>query len=71
MVDYYMSLPYPILLTPDEDSWLAEIPLLDGCMSDGDTIEEAIKNLREAQELWIEVALEDGDEIPEPLPVAH
>jgi predicted RNase H-like HicB family nuclease len=69
-LDYYLSLPYPVLLIPDAEggSWFAEIPLLPGCMSDGPAVEEALANLREAQALWLEVALEDHDEIPEPQP---
>ena len=35
-------------------------------MSDGQTVEEALTNLREAQESWLEVSLERGWDIPEP-----
>jgi predicted RNase H-like HicB family nuclease len=70
-LEYYLNLPYPILLIPDPEdgTWYAKIPLLPGCMSDGETPEEAIANLREAQTLWLEVSLDEGDEIPEPEPV--
>jgi antitoxin HicB len=69
-IHYYMSLPYPVLLipAPADNTWYAKIPLLPGCMSDGETVEEALENLREAQELWLEVALEDAMEIPVPEP---
>jgi predicted RNase H-like HicB family nuclease len=36
-------------------------------MTQGDTLEEIWKNLKEAKELWLEVALEDGMEIQEPV----
>jgi predicted RNase H-like HicB family nuclease len=68
-LDYYLSLPYPVLLFPPEPpdtTWFVKIPLLPGCMSDGDTVERALLNLKEAQALWLEVALERGYTIQEP-----
>jgi predicted RNase H-like HicB family nuclease len=67
-LEYYLSLSYPILLIPDPDDggWYAKIPPLPGCMSDGTTIAEAVENVNEAKALWLEVALEEDDEIPEP-----
>lgn len=70
-LDYYLSLPYPILLFPPESpdtTWYAKIPLLPGCMSDGETVEEALANLREAQTVWLEVSIERGHTIQEPKP---
>lgn len=63
---YYHSLPYPITLVQEEGDWFATIPLLPGCVSDGPTPNEAIKNLRDAQAGWLEVALRNGEAIPEP-----
>ena len=67
---YFLNLPYKIelLLLSREDGrgYLATIPLLKGCQSDGDTPDEAIQNLREAQEAWIRSALKYGDPIPLP-----
>jgi predicted RNase H-like HicB family nuclease len=66
-LEYYLSLRYDIHLEGlEEGGYLATIPLLDGCMSDGDTPVEAVTNLEEAKELWLEGALEDGIPIPEP-----
>ena len=48
----------------EEGGYWAECPSLPGCVSQGDTLEETIANIREAIELWIEVSLEDGDPIP-------
>lgn len=65
-----MKLPYKIELTPlaeeDGGGYLASIPLLKGCQSDGSTPDEAINNLREAQEAWFSSALKHGDPIPVP-----
>jgi len=61
---------YPIVLRPlheDEGGgWLAEIPDLPGCISDGETPEEAVHNVLEAQKAWLAVARERGRDIPEP-----
>ncbi|MBK8024693.1 MAG: type II toxin-antitoxin system HicB family antitoxin [Chloroflexi bacterium] len=66
-LEYYKSLPYTIELTPDEDGvWFAAIPLLKGCMTQGDSREEALAMIDEARDLWLETALEEGISIPEP-----
>lgn len=66
-LDYYKNLPYTIELRQDpEEGWFARVKELQGCMSQGDTAEEAIAMIREAMELWLEVALEEGLPIPEP-----
>ena len=55
-----------VLLYPGEDSyWVAECSSLPGCISQGETRVEAIKNIREAIELYIKVLLEDGLPVPE------
>lgn len=50
----------------DEDGggFLATVPSLAGCMSDGETQEEALINVRDAIKCWIETAEEMGREIP-------
>ncbi|MBL8156645.1 MAG: type II toxin-antitoxin system HicB family antitoxin [Anaerolineae bacterium] len=67
-----MKLPYSVLLTPlyaeDGGGWLAEIPLLPGCVSDGETPDEAILMIEDAKRGWLESALELGIPIPEPQP---
>ena len=66
-LQYYLSLPYTIELTPDKDGyWFASIPLLKGCMTQGESREEALAMIDEAKELWLETALEEGVSIPEP-----
>jgi len=46
--------------------YVAEVPELAGCIAHGKTQIEAVKNINEAVELWLETAIEFGDEIPEP-----
>ncbi|MDX2077511.1 MAG: type II toxin-antitoxin system HicB family antitoxin [bacterium] len=66
-IHYYLSLPYPIELIPDEDGfWFARIPLLEGCMTNGDSREDALHMIDEAKQLWLETALQVGKTIPEP-----
>lgn len=70
-LEYYVNLPYRVDIYPEEDGngYTAIIPDLPGCMTCADTIEELWDMIQEAKELWLEVALEDGDYIPEPTPV--
>jgi predicted RNase H-like HicB family nuclease len=54
-----------ILLYQDEDgAWIVECPSLPGCYSQGETREEAITNIKEAIQVWIEDAVDHGEEIP-------
>ena len=55
-----------VLLPEEGGGYLIEFPDLPGCMSDGETLEEAIENGKDALQCWIEAAAEDGQEIPEP-----
>jgi len=49
-----------IYLEPSEDGgYTAIVPSLPGCISEGDTKEEAIKNIREAIELYLEPVEDD------------
>jgi predicted RNase H-like HicB family nuclease len=65
-----IALPYKIELLPlskeDGSGFLAMVPLLKGCQSDGNTPDEAIHNLREAQKAWFASALKNDDPIPLP-----
>jgi predicted RNase H-like HicB family nuclease len=56
-----------IIYWSDEDnSYVAEVPELPGCMSDGTTYEEALANVRIVIDEWIETAIEKGRAVPEP-----
>ena len=48
---------------PDE-GFVASVPALPGCISQGDTREDALQNIREAIELYLEDCRESGDPIP-------
>lgn len=69
-IDHYLRLNYEIKLrklAEDEGGgWVAEIPLLPGCMADGKTPEEALMNLEDAKKCWLETCLELGRPVPEP-----
>ena len=48
---------------PDE-GFVASVPALPGCVSQGDTRDDALRNIREAIELYLEDCRESGDPIP-------
>ncbi|MFN0157213.1 MAG: type II toxin-antitoxin system HicB family antitoxin [Bacteroidota bacterium] len=66
----YLAQPYIVELKPlpvsEGGGYLAVIPLLRGCQSDGATPDEAVRSVREAQRAWIESALKHNDPIPLP-----
>jgi predicted RNase H-like HicB family nuclease len=45
-----------IIHPAEEGGYWVEAPALPGCVSEGDTLEEALANIREAAEGWLEVA---------------
>ncbi len=56
---------FRILIEPDEDGVLvATVPSLPGCVSQGATREEAVRNVREAIEGYLESLRERGEPIP-------
>ena len=55
-----------VIIYPGEDGyWVAECPTLPGCISQGTSKEEAIRNIREAVEGYIAALEEDGLPVPE------
>ena len=68
-LERYMSLNYRFELQedPDECGYLISYPDLRGCLSCGETVEEAVENGEDAKRQWLIAALEDGVSIPEPL----
>jgi antitoxin HicB len=71
-LEYYLSLRYAVSFYPDpEGGYTVLIKDLPGCMSVGETLLEAMENIEEARELWIETAFECGDEIPLPSIVSN
>lgn len=64
-----MMRPYRKIITGDpEEGFLIQVPDLPGCMTDGDTIEEAVAILPEAMTAWLESVLLHGETVPEPTP---
>lgn len=55
---------YTVILEPDEGGYHAFCPALQGCHSQGDTIEDAMKNIHEAVQLYCETLVEDGEKLP-------
>lgn len=56
----------PVVIEGDVDGYFASCPALQGCYSQGDTYEEALKNIKDAIQLHIDDRLADGEEIPSP-----
>ncbi|MFC2047217.1 type II toxin-antitoxin system HicB family antitoxin [Chloroflexota bacterium] len=66
-LQYYLGKNYPILIySAEEGGYVAEIEELPGCITQGETLEEISDRINNARQLWIEVAYEDGVEIPLP-----
>jgi predicted RNase H-like HicB family nuclease len=55
-----------VMIYPGEDDyWVAEVPSLPGCISQGKTREEAVTNIREAINAYVNALKEDGISVPE------
>ena len=66
-LNYYMSLPYEMVITPSpEGGYVAKIPDLPGCITQGDTRLEVLEMIEDAKRCWLTAELEDEDDIPEP-----
>lgn len=63
-----MTITYTVLIAPDPESpgwWNAEVPALPGCVSCGQSYEQALEKIREAIEGYLIVLLEHGDSLPQ------
>ncbi len=59
---------YRVLIEQDEDGvYVAEVPALPGCISQGQTREEAVESIREAIAAYLESLEAHGDPIPPPI----
>jgi predicted RNase H-like HicB family nuclease len=57
---------YTVILTPEpEGGYSVRVPALPGCYSQGETVAEALQNVQEAIELYLEVLKQRGEPIPE------
>jgi predicted RNase H-like HicB family nuclease len=56
---------YTVILEQEPDGgYVATVPALPGCMSQGDTRDEVLENIREAADLYIEDCIAAGDRVP-------
>jgi predicted RNase H-like HicB family nuclease len=59
---------YRVLIEPDEDGvFVAEVPSLPGCVSQGQTRAEALENVREAIAAYLESLEAHGEPVPPPI----
>ncbi|MBL7212626.1 MAG: type II toxin-antitoxin system HicB family antitoxin [Desulfobacteraceae bacterium] len=67
-MDEQLKYPFEIRHLSEEEGggYLISFPDLPGCISDGETIEEAIKSGIDAMNSWIETSQEFNDPVPEP-----
>jgi predicted RNase H-like HicB family nuclease len=61
-----MHYPIKVFYSEEDEGFIAVIPDLPGCSAFGETEEEAIKEVKIAQELWIKTAKKEGRKIPRP-----
>ncbi|MCE2928483.1 MAG: type II toxin-antitoxin system HicB family antitoxin [Candidatus Caenarcaniphilales bacterium] len=71
IIEQYLKLPYSFTVAKDQDEddqdyYYASVNELPGCVSDGQSPEEALKNIKDSMYDWIETALINDDKIPEP-----
>lgn len=61
---------FTVILTPDADDggYVAECPVIPGCISEGDTVEQALANIKEAIEGCLESMAARQQELPEEQP---
>ena len=66
--EYYMSLPYTtVIKASKEGGFVACVIELPGCISQGETEAEVLEMIKDAKAAWIDIALQDNEEIPEPV----
>jgi predicted RNase H-like HicB family nuclease len=59
-----------VIVYPGLDGyWVVECPSLPGCISQGKTKEEALENIKDAIQCYIETLIEDGEAVPEDVTV--
>lgn len=58
---------YPIIIYPaEEGGYVAEVPALKGCLAQGETLPECLRELKEVETLWFESARLNNRRIPSP-----
>jgi antitoxin HicB len=62
----HLDVSYTVILHPDSDGgYTVTVPTLPGCVTQGETIEEAIAMAKDAIRLYIESLIADGEPVPE------
>lgn len=70
-LEYYLALPYRFEIIPaEEGGYVGVVPELPGCITQGETLEETVHMINDAKQSWLETAIEEGVDIPEPEPLA-
>jgi antitoxin HicB len=49
----------------EEGGYVAEIPALKGCLAQGETLDEALDELKIVRDLWLETAEKYGQQLPD------
>jgi predicted RNase H-like HicB family nuclease len=62
MSDYHIN----VFWSEEDHSWVADIPDLQHCSAFGDTPQEALEEVLQAKQTWLESARAHGDPVPEP-----
>ncbi|WP_054636996.1 type II toxin-antitoxin system HicB family antitoxin [Thalassobacillus sp. C254] len=71
-LNYYLSLDYTVIYKKvneknGKEYYYGKVSELDGCHTTADTLEELLSELEEVKRDYIEIKLEHGDPIPEPM----
>ncbi len=63
-----MSIKYELIIywSEQDQSFVVEVPELQGCMADGETYEQAVANAQQVIEEWINTARDLGRTVPVP-----
>ena len=63
-----MNDKYEVIIywSEEDNAYVADIPELPGCMAHGSSYESALKNAKDAIQLWIDTAIELNDPVPSP-----
>ena len=64
------ELIYPVVIYPaEEGGYVAEVPVLKGCLAQGETPGECLRELRKVQSLWLESTRRNNEKVPTPAQV--
>jgi antitoxin HicB len=59
------EIKYPMVIYPaEEGGYVAEVPALKGCLAQGETMSECLRELRKIQKLWLESAKRNKEKVP-------